>query len=53
MKSQRTQSFKGTKAKGIPIHYHNQKRTRITMEILENWFYKNSIPEIQVFLKVI
>jgi hypothetical protein len=53
MKSQKMHSFKGTKAKCIPVHYYNQKRTRITTEILENWFYKHSIPEIQVFLNAI
>jgi len=53
MKNQKKKSFKGTKAKCIPVHYYNQKRTWITMKILENWFYKHSIPEIQVFLKVI
>jgi hypothetical protein len=28
-------------------------KTWITTEILENWFYKHSIPEIQVFLEEI
>jgi hypothetical protein len=46
MKSPKTQSFKGTKAKCIPVHYYNQKRTWITTEILENWFYKHSTAEI-------
>lgn len=49
----KTQSFKGIKAKCIPVNYYNQKWTWITMEILENWFYKHSIPYSHVFLKVI
>jgi len=52
-KAKKTQSFKSTKANCYPVRYYNQKRTWITMKILENWFYKHSIPEIQVFLNVI
>jgi hypothetical protein len=50
-KAKTPQSFKGTKANCIPVHYYNQKGAWKDREIFENWFHKHFVPEVQAFMK--
>jgi hypothetical protein len=46
-KAKRPQSFKGTKANCIPVHYFNQNGAQIDEEIFQNWFHKHFVPEVK------
>lgn len=50
-KDKKSQSFKGTKANCIPLHYYNHKRTWMDKEIFENWFNKHFVLEVWASLK--